>query len=149
MNTILIILRTLINDLDETQFTDDILIKLSSVAALNVSNEIYFDTAYSVNIFTSVITPEPDNSFSMFVAYKAAILLLQAEFRKYTYRSIKITDGPSTIDFSNISKGIKDSLDSFILQYEKMKKDYTTTGNVGCVILTPTTVPCLIPNDYE
>ena len=143
------ILRTLINDLDESQFTDDILIKLSSVAAINVSNEIYFDTSYSVNLYTNVITPDPDNNFAMFVAYKAAILLLQAEFRKYTYRNIKITDGPSTIDFGNIVKGIKDNLDSFILQYEKMKRDYTTTGNLGCVILTPTTVPCLTPNEYE
>lgn len=149
MNTILIIIRTLINDLEETQFTDDLLIKLASVAAINVSGEIHFDTSYSVNLLTNTISPDPDNNFSMFVAYKAAILLLQAEFRKYAFKNIKITDGPSSIDFGNIVSGIKDSLASFTSQYEQMKKNYTINGNVGYVILTPTTVPYLIPNEYE
>lgn len=148
-NNIIIIFRTLINDIDETQFSDETLNRLAVVAALMVAREVHFTTTYTVNLATVSISPDPDNDFSLFVAYKAAILLLQAELRKYSYKNIKIQDGPSTIDFANIVSSIKDNLASFLDQYTRMKYDYGLSGTLGHVILTPTTVSTITGDVFE
>ena len=140
MNEILIILRALIQDIDGSIYTDDSLNRLIITSAIVVQQDAYFEQAYTIDISSLSITPDPtDNSFILFCAYKAAILLIQSEIRKYSTQSFKIVDGPSTVDLTNSTKDLKILLDSLLEQYDRLIKDYTRTQNVGYVITTPTT----------
>lgn len=149
MNTILTILRALLNDIDGTQYSDEALLPLIGVAAIIVTKEVDFDTDYTITIATISISPTPDNDFSLFVAYKSAILLLTSELRRFGYQNVKITDGPSSIDMSNISKSLKENLDTYVVQYDRMKSDYTMSRNLGHFITTPTTVNNLSVDNFE
>ena len=140
MNETLIILRALINDLDGTTYSDEVLLRLISVAAIVVNNEVYFQTVYSINLSTNTIDPEPDQNFALFIAYKAAILLFQSEIKTYGYTNVKIVDGPSSVDLGNISKTLGENLSMFLDQYGKLKWEYGKYGSLGFAILGPTGV---------
>lgn len=146
MDSILIILRSLL--MNSSTYSDESLNKLIIVAAMIVQNEMVFETTYTVDIVNTTITPDPeDNTFILFTAYKAAILLLQAETRTYSSQSVKILDGPSSIDLSGMSKDMKSVLDSIIAQYDKMRRDFTI-GKFGYSVTTPTTTCYYSPDEF-
>jgi hypothetical protein len=149
MDEILIILRALSNTLE----SDNSLMNLIITSSIIVKREFTFDVDYLINITNQTITPDPtDNGFILLVAYKAAILLLQTEIRSYSYQSVKIVDGPSTIDLSGRSKDLKVLLDSIIADYNNIKKDYLLNqegGSFGYAVLTPTTVEYIRANNFS
>lgn len=149
MNDILIILRSLINDLDGVTYSDEVLLRLACVAAIIVTKEIYFDITYSINLSTSVITPDPDQNIGLFISYKAAILLLQNEIKTYGYTNVKIVDGPSTVDMGNISKTLIENVNLLLNQYDKLKQEYMLHGSLGFAIITPTTVEYISTNNFN
>lgn len=154
MDNILTMLRVLINDpLGET-YSDDSLTKLILVAAIVIQKELHFTTTYTVDLSVLTISPEvSDDAFMLFAAHKAAILLTQSEIRTNSSRSIKITDGPSTIDLSSVAKDLMELLKNLITQYDRMKMDYTLHQNEGAAfgyaVLTPTTVTYISPHTYN
>lgn len=147
MDEILIILKALTN----TTESDVSLNKLIITAAAILQREITFDIIYEVNITAGTITPDPeDNAYILLNAYKAAILLLQSEIRTYSHQSIKIVDGPSTIDLSGRSKDLRSILDSLINDFNNIKRDYLfNSGNMGYAIITPTTVEYIRGNNFS
>lgn len=144
MQDILMMLRVLINDIAGTIYSEDSLTRLALTSAIIVKKELYFEQEYTVNLQLLTISPDPEEDFTLFVSHKAAILLLSSEMRTKTSQSIKIVDGPSTIDLSNISKDMKSLLDFLTAQYDRMKLDFTlhanNQGSFGYAIMTPTTV---------
>lgn len=142
MESIILLIRSLIYDLESLEYSDEDLEKVACAAGLIILNEISFgDIVYTIDILNSSISPEPDNTFSIFCAYKSAILLIQSEIRKFSSKSVKITDGPSSIDLTNKAKDLKGLLDSLLSQYDKMKLDYAVSISTGSVfaVSTPTT----------
>jgi len=145
MDEILIILRALTNSIE----SDAVLTKLIITAAIIVKREYTFDIDYVISITSGTITPDPiDNGFILLVAYKAGILLLQTEIRSYSYQSIKIVDGPSSIDISGRSKDLRALLDSLINDYSNIKRDYLSNQE-GFAIITPTTVQYISGNNFS
>lgn len=154
MQDILFMLRVLINDIGNTTYSDDSLTRLILTSAIIVKREISFDVDYKINLELLKITPyETDEVFNLFVSHKAAILLLQSEIRTKTYQSVKIVDGPSSIDLSNISKDMQALLKYSTEQYAKMKLDYTLSqnngGSFGYAVVTPTTVEYISPSIFS
>lgn len=153
MNEILIILRTLINDISGSTYSDDSLNKLIVVAALLVQKELYFENSYVIDISNTLIAPDStDNIFNLFVAHKSAILLISSEIRSFSRSSIKFSDGLSTLDKTNVTKDLSSLLDYLTTQYELMKRDYTLSQNEGAsfgyCVTTPTTVSYISPNTF-
>ena len=143
MNTMLIILRVLLDDVGETKYEDQDLNRILVVSASLVKQEISFDVTYTIDYSLLSISPDPvDEAFINFVALKAAIILVRAELKDISSNSFRIQDGPSTIDTTMRNKSYKDFLDSLLEQYDRDKISYAMNSSVGgyrAVITTPTT----------
>ena len=154
MNEIIIIMTSLLQSSSES-YAEDVLERLACVAAIGVKLENEFDKTYTINLTDATISnidSESDQPFILFVAYKAVIDLMKAELRTATKQSVKIVDGPSTIDLSSVAKNYTDLIDSLEKQYDTMKKDYVISrngeGSFGYAVITPTTVGYISTNDY-
>lgn len=151
---IILMLRILIQDPSGAIYSDASLHKLCLVSSIIVQQELRFSENYVVSISLGTITPDPiDSTFQLFVAHKAAILLLESEIKGYSSQSIKIVDGPSTIDLSNRSKDSSQILKLLYDNYSIMKRDYILSanggGSFGFAVITPTTVSYITGNNFS
>lgn len=132
-------------------YTDDRLTRLLIVSALQLTQEVSFDTSYTVDISLSTITPDPsdadtkDNAFINLLCLKAASILLDSEVRYYSLDTIRVSDGPSSIDTTSRSTFVKEAAKLMSTRYNQTKILHQT-GNAGAAILTPTTVQSLYPD---
>jgi hypothetical protein len=143
MDTILIILRVLINDVSETLYEDIDLNRIIIVAAGLVKQEISLDVTYTIDYTLLSISPDPtEEAFINFTALKAAIILLRGELKDISSNTFKIVDGPSTIDTTMRYSSSKNLLESLLEQYDLDKINYSMNNSIGgyrAVITTPTT----------
>lgn len=148
MSEILIILRALTG----TTESDSILTKLIITAAIIAQRELTFDINYIISITNETITPDPeDNAFILLVAYKASILLLQTEIKSASGQSMKIVDGPSSIDLTSRTKEFSTLLAGLLVEYFNLKRDYILNGSngLGFAVITPTTYYRNIGNNFS
>lgn len=142
-----IIVRTWINDLEETPiYSDDRLQQVILVASQYVTREINLDTQYKCDLINLTITPDPslandrDQTFISFVALKAACMLDQSTFRtKAATEGIRAGLGAASISVGGNLKGYKDILDNGPCKmYEKLRMEYEI-GNANAIkaILSP------------
>ena len=141
MATILVILRSLIQDVAGGKYTDSELNQLITIAAIRVLMEIHFDQIYTVDVLAKTITPDPtDLNFINFVAQKAAIILTQSEMKTAASYSIRLQDGPSQLDTTQLVTSLKTLLAELNSTYDKNKVQYQVSGGSTVhVITTPTT----------
>ena len=136
--------RVLVNDLDTTQKYDDCRInRVLVVAASQLIQEIYFDVTYTVNISQATISPDPaddprDETFLNLLSLKTAVLISNGEWRRLGGFSMRISDGPSTIDIGGAVEAAKNLYNMLNEQYEK-EKLMQKFGKNGHAITTPTT----------
>lgn len=143
--------RVLINDFSDTPtYTDSRLQRLIVVAALQITQELTFDTNYTIDISLNKIEPDPaaeatrDPSFINLVCMKAAAIVLNSEVRYYAVNSLRVQDGPSSIDSTTRAGFIKDAARILNEQFEKAK--LISRSSVGGVaVMTPYTVSSLYP----
>ena len=145
------ILRVLISDLsDSPTYTDERIERVLMAAALQLINEVSFPTTYTIDILELTISPDPsaattrDNAFINLLCLKAAVILLNSEARIYSMNSLKITDGPSSIDTTARYSFVKDAAKVLDNQYQQTKVLHQS-GQAGAAILTPYTNPNISP----
>lgn len=136
------ILRVLLNDLSDSPTYDTCkLTRLLNVSAYAVLQDVSFPAGYSINPVTGEVSPNPstDMDFIILTAYKANCILSTAELKTEGGCSIRVTDGPSTIDTTSRSDYIKQSQKTACEMYEDAKDDYKrgATELAGQAILTP------------
>ena len=136
------IIRTLIHDVDPSAYvyTDERLEEVFVISAYNIITDIVFDTTYTITISTNTISPTPasDKYFMNLVSLKAASIILFSEYKTASNSAVKVVDGPSTIDYTAVSKNLKELYNNAMEQYEQMKYRYHTgEGSGGIVVLTP------------
>lgn len=112
------------------------------VAAKYVSQEIDFDTTYTVSINPYSISPDPnsDSAFTNFMVMKAACLTDQGTFRsKALSAGIKAKCGPVVLETLRYLDGFKELLTlGPCATYKTMKKDWMFgNGNICKAILSP------------
>ncbi len=113
----------------------------AAISAIIVQKDLGFSQTYTVDMLTNTITPDPtDNDFCLFVAMNAAILIVKNEIKGAASQSIRITDGPSTIDVTSYTKNLTDYYKTLTDDYEKAKLSFIRNGNHGLSITTPTTI---------
>jgi hypothetical protein len=126
-------------------FTDSRLEETVLVAAQFVQTEADFDNVYTVDVDTLTLSPDPttlatkDNAFINLVCLKAALIVVRGLVKTYALQSIRVMDGPSSIDVSGIFNAMKQKLAEMNEDYENTKLQHKM-GNAVQAILTPYTM---------
>lgn len=140
-DTMVLMLRALLNDLDETKYTDARLQQLLTIGAYNVNIEADFSIDYNIDVVGISISPDPvssnDADFVTLVVYKTASIVLGSEVKLESANAISIKDGPSAMDLRGVSSKLMELYDRIIGQYEQMLEHYQYNNSVGDAILGP------------
>jgi hypothetical protein len=136
-----LMVRTLINDLDETNYTytDSRIDSTVAVAAQLVVLELDFKYLYTVDVIEQTIDPDPieDSVFINLVVYRAAILIVGGEVKLESGNAISIKDGPSAIDLRGVSSTLLSLYNNLSKQYDTIAQNYGYAGNLGNAVLGP------------
>lgn len=144
-NTIPIMVRYLINDVDSSNYTytDARIEKTVVVGAQFVGMELEFSNSYNIDIANDTITPDPtdpatrDDSFINLAALKAACIIIGSEIKTESANAISIKDGPSAIDLRGVSSTLAILYKDLCDKYQAMADDYKFTGDTGQAVLGP------------
>lgn len=113
-----IIVRTLINDLDDTPaYSDERILQTIAVAAKYVQFDVSLDRVYTIDVANPQISPDPtidnDNIFISLIGLKAACIIDQSTLRtKAAMEGIRAALGPAQLSIAG-------SLSGFSLILEK------------------------------
>lgn len=139
------LVRVLINDVaTPATYSDARLEALIVSSAQMVCFGVDFDTDYTISIVDGTISPDPttdrDDAFINLVSLYSAWIISLGEAKVGAAMSIRVVDGPSTIDASQAAKD-KMSLAMNMKKYYELAKIQFLSGNsrAGAAILTPYT----------
>jgi len=137
-----IMLRSIIGDLDYSNYTNERLKQLIVIGAYNVIGDADFTTEYNVDVGELTITPDPiennDVDFSILTVYKAACILLGSEVKTEAANAISIKDGPSAIDLRGVTQSLTVMYNDICKKYEELLNTYSYNNTlVGQAILGP------------
>jgi len=110
-NELTVIVRTLINDIEEPyEYSDSRIQQVLAVAAKYVQFDVNLDHVYQVDVTNADISPDPtidkDDTFISIVCLKAACIIDQGTFRtKAALEGIRTALGPASIGFSGSLSG--------------------------------------------
>jgi len=131
------ILRSLIDDVSKTEYTDERLKELLAIAAYQVIPEIKFSTTYSVTIVPPLVSPDPTassdgNILTNFVTLKAACIIDRAPLRKRTLMSgLEAKCGPAVMKTLQHVSGFRELLKlGYCGVYDTTREQYLL-GNVN------------------
>lgn len=144
------VLRVLINDLDETNYTysDERLETVLITSAMQVKGESSFLQTYTVNIANETISPDPtlsdtlDDAFTNLVTLKAACIIERGSVAQSASQAIAVKDGTSSIDLRGVAQGKLELLkQGWCAVYEDAKWEHQRGGSgqgvAGEAVLTP------------
>ena len=139
---LVLMLRSIIGDLDKAKFTDERIKQILVVGAYNVLNDADFSETYTVNVAEISISPDPisesDTDFSTLTVYKSACILLGSEVKTEAANAISIKDGPSAIDLRGVTANLTNLYNDLCAKYDALLKTYQYNNTlVGQAILGP------------
>lgn len=139
---LVVMLRSLIGDLDHVKYTDERLKQVITVGAYNVANDADFQNDYVVSVSSLSISPDPisekDTDFSVLSVYKAACILIGSEVKTESANAISIKDGPSAIDLRGVTQNLNIMYQDICKKYDELLKTYQYNNTlVGQAILGP------------
>lgn len=135
--------RTLIGDLAGSVYTDNRIRQILIIAAFEVNNTTSIKKSYEIDIANVNIVPDPieekDLNFCVMTAYKAAVLILQAEVRNQSLNSITISDGTSSINLTDVTHALQTLYRDLSATYEDLLNTYVNEESAlnGQAILGP------------
>lgn len=138
--------RYLIGDVDSPQKYNSTRIKTAAIISSNfVCREVSLSNIYVINIAAQTILPDPslsdpvDYGFLDLISLRTSILILQGELKIYATSSMRIMDGPSSIDVTGIFQNTKKIMDDLNLTYCIAKNRYImNSSGYGKSILSTT-----------
>lgn len=139
--SMVLMLRTLIGDLDSDKYSDERLKQMLVIGAYNVKNDADFSIDYDINVAKIDILPDPvvsnDHDFVVMAVYKTASIILGSEVKSESANAISIKDGPSAIDLRGVSGKLMELYDRITGQYDEMLNNYQYNNSIGDAILGP------------
>jgi hypothetical protein len=146
-NNLLILVKNIIGE----EYSDARVLRVITIAALMVSNEVLTLYDYEIDLSHNTITPDPfdvgDIGYVNLIVLKAACMILQSEAKVAANSTITVTDGPSTITTGGRYKSFKDFADSICAEYHVEKSKYQLNRG-GRAVLTPTATQGLRNRGY-
>ena len=151
---LVLMLRSIIGDLDKAKFTDERIKQILVVGAYNVLNDADFSETYTVNVAEISISPDPisesDTDFSTFTVYKSACILLGSEVKTEAANAISIKDGPSAIDLRGVTANLTNLYNDLCAKYDALLKTYQYNNTlVGQAILGPYSPGSMVVNGNQ
>ena len=151
---LVLMLRSIIGDLDKAKFTDERIKQILVVGAYNVLNDADFSETYTVNVAEISISPDPisesDTDFSTLTVYKSACILLGSEVKTEAANAISIKDGPSAIDLRGVTANLSNLYNDLCAKYDALLKTYQYNNTlVGQAILGPYSPGSMIVNGNQ
>ena len=151
----LIVLRTIINDLDVPYTYSDSRLSSSLLVGARFVNSDLFSDSYSI-ILNSGITPDPtvvnDTAFLNLSCIKTAYFIALGESKIAASQGIAIRDGSSSLDLKGVSQFKKSMADLYAKMYDDARIDYQVGGGpdgpVGAAVMSPITT-FLKPYGYD
>lgn len=143
---LVLMLRSMVGDLDSVKYTDERLEQLLVIAAYATATDTPFLTDYAVSVGSVTISPDPvktgDKNFSILTVLRAACILVGSEIKTQSANAISIKDGPSAIDLRGVSQNLQMLYDRLFKQYEDFLFDYLMNhrngaDTAGTAILSP------------
>lgn len=139
---LVLMLRSIIGDLDAAKFTDERLKQILVVGAFNVKADADFVNTYTVDIGAVSISPDPidldDKDFAILTVYKSACILLGSEVKTEAANSISIKDGPSAIDLRGVTQSLIVLYNDLCKKYDELITAYQYNNTlVGQAVLGP------------
>ena len=139
---LVLMIRSLIGDLDRAKYTDERLKQVLVVGAYNVIIDADFSNTYTVDVASVSISPDPisenDTDFSTLAVYKAACILLGSEVKTEAANAISIKDGPSAIDLRGVTQNLSIMYNDLCAKYDHLLKTYQYNNTlVGQAVLGP------------
>ena len=132
-----LMLRSIIGDLDKTKFTNERLKQILVIGAYNVYNDASFSTEYTIDVGSVTISPDPisetDSDFVTLTVYKSACILVGSEVKTESANAISIKDGPSAIDLRGVSGSLNVLYKDLCQKYEDMLNTYRYEKSDGGV----------------
>lgn len=125
---LVLMLRSIIGDLDSSKYTDERLKQVLVVGAYNVITDAEFSNTYTVSVGGVSISPDPisvnDTDFTTLTLYKSACILLGSEVKTESANAISIKDGPSAIDLRGVSQSLNIMYKDLCQKYESLLTTY-------------------------
>jgi hypothetical protein len=151
---LVLMLRSIIGDLDKAKFTDERIKQILVVGAYNVLNDADFSETYTVNVAEISISPDPitqsDTDFSTLTVYKSACILLGSEVKTEAANAISIKDGPSAIDLRGVTANLTNLYNDLCAKYDALLKTYQYNNTlVGQAILGPYSPGSMVVNGNQ
>ena len=151
---LVLMLRSIIGDLDKSKFTDERLKQILVVGAYNVLNDADFSETYTVNVAEISISPDPisqsDTDFTTLTVYKSACILLGSEVKTEAANAISIKDGPSAIDLRGVTANLTNLYNDLCAKYDALLKTYQYNNTlVGQAILGPYSPGSMVVNGNQ
>ena len=139
---LVVMLRSLIGDLDHAKYTDERLKQVIVVGAYGVLSDADFSNDYVVSVSSLSISPDPitekDANFSILSVYKSACILLGSEVKTESANAISIKDGPSAIDLRGVTQNLTILYNDICKKYDQLLKAYQYNNTlVGQAVLGP------------
>jgi len=132
---LVLMLRTLIGDLDSTKYADSRLQQVLVIGAYTVNNDALFPNTYTIDVSAKTISPDPvtedDTDFTVLTLYKSACILVGSEVKTESSNAISIKDGPSAIDLRGVSTSLNMMAKDFCGKYEEMLTKYNYEKGSG------------------
>jgi len=151
---LVLMLRSIIGDLDKSKFTDERLKQILVVGAYNVLNDADFSETYTVNVAEISISPDPisqsDTDFTTLTVYKSACILLGSEVKTESANAISIKDGPSAIDLRGVTANLTNLYNDLCAKYDALLTSYQYNNTlVGQAILGPYSPGSMVVNGNQ
>ena len=139
---LVLMIRSIIGDLDKSKFTDERLRQILVIGAYNVVGDADFSNTYTVNVAEVSISPDPigqaDVDFNVLTVYKSACILIGSELKTESANAISIKDGPSAIDLRGVANSLHVLYKDLCQKYDELLKTYQYNNTlVGQAILGP------------
>ena len=139
---LVLMIRSIIGDLDKSKFTDERLRQILVIGAYNVVGDADFTNTYTVNVAEVSISPDPigqaDVDFNVLTVYKSACILIGSEVKTESANAISIKDGPSAIDLRGVANSLHVLYKDLCQRYDELLKAYQYNNTlVGQAILGP------------
>jgi hypothetical protein len=128
----LLMLRTILNDIGETKYSQEQLERLLITSAYFLPVDVNFNTNYIVDVFNENIAPDPlsviedGQDFISLLTLKAACLLDQGQFRERALlNGVTARCGPAVLQTNDYGDLMKDLLAAGPCKmYEDLKQTY-------------------------
>ena len=137
------IVRHLINDVDSSSFTDARLQTTILVSTQLLQKEVNFDNTYTIDISGNTLSPGPtsgtrDDGFITLICLKSACIILGSETKTNALNAVRISDGPTSLDLTNIAKQLEILRSDICKRFEDAKFQYQVGNSLsGQAILSP------------